>query len=408
MKSGGTPRILLIGQSYGRGHAATSDLFTDLAESIARHSYRVEVLTSSAAGQPSSTFQEQGVLIHRVSMRLAGRGPHPRLTLAFLWWQLLLWCLKTPRRFDQAILLDTPYFLTFGGLILRWRHGTRLIAWIMDRPLLQISRLQSHRSVKARLAALLNQIQSLLYAQCQRVVVLGVCMQRGLIADGIPAERIRVIRTWAESSLLDVNLTPTEARRRCGLPQSFTVMYSGYAGAWHDFQPILEAVQGLSSRPHLQFLFCGEGPGIDEVRRWTDLHPAARVIFRPLVPASQRLESLCCGDLHLVALKASMAGTCCPSKLNPLLGLGRPVIVVAPRSTQTALDVVTTGAGVCAETGGELIEAIERLAGSATFPRPFTEKARQAFRRSHCEEAAIAAWMVLLEDSQARSDGKLR
>lgn len=310
-------RVILIGQSFGRGHAATSDLFTELAESLAKHSYQVAVLTSSPAGQPSSTSLEHGVVVHRVGMQLPERFQNLGLTLPFLWFQLMRWCLHAPHHFDQAILLDTPYFLTLGGLILRWRHGTRLIAWIMDRPLLQISRLNPPRSVKTQLAIRLNWIQSLLYRQCQRVVALGVCMKRGLIADGIPAERIRIIRTWAESSLLDVSISPTEARESCRLPQAFTVMYSGYAGAWHNFQPILEAVQALAFRPDLQFLFCGEGPGIETVRRWTDLHPQCHVIFRPLVPASQRLESLCCGDLHLVALKASMEGTCCPSKLNP-------------------------------------------------------------------------------------------
>ncbi len=395
-------RILLIGQSYGRGHAATSTLFTDLAESLAATGHQVEVLTSSGSGRPASSLLEAGVLLHRVPVDLPGHLSPGRFALALLWLQMVRWCLTTPRRYEQAILLDTPYLVTLAGLILRRRHGTRLIAWVMDRPLLQITRLRSVGSPKARLAALLNRLQCALYRRCQVVVALGRCMEAGLVADGIPAERLRVIGTWAEDDIASAQLSSSAARVRCGLPETFTVMYSGYAGVWHDFVPILEAVQELVGDPGLQFLFCGLGPGIDAIRRWTDAQPRpVPVHFRPLVPPEQRVPSLCCGDVHLVSLRALMAGTCCPSKLDALLGLSRPVIAVAPAHSQTAINLAETGAGFCAPTGPELVAAIRAMRLDPGFPEPWASAARRAFLSSHAASAVLPRWQALLEEPTA-------
>jgi hypothetical protein len=330
-----------------------------------------------------------------------GRGPEG---LPLLWAKLVLWCCTTSRRFDQVILLDTPYLLTLGGWILRVRHSTRLIAWVMDRPLLQIQRLRPPNSARARLAALLHRLQTWLYCRCQVVVTLGRCMEASLVADGLSPSRVRVIPTWAEDDIADEALSQAAARHRFDLPQAFTVMYSGYAGAWHDFEPILQAVQELVGDPGLQFLFCGLGPGIDAIRRWSDaqLQPVP-VHFRPLVSPEERVASLCCGDVHLVALRDSMAGTCCPSKLDALLGLSRPVIAVTPPDTQTAFDVVETGSGFCASTGAELIEAIRLMRQTPGFPEPWGSAARQAFLCSHASLAVLPRWQALLEECDGAS-----
>ncbi len=384
-------RILLIGQSYGRGHAATSALFTDLAEHLAAHGHTVDILTSSACGLPSSTSEEGSVCIHRVD----GRGPEGPTAL---WLKLVLWCCTTSRRYEQVILLDTPYLITLAGWILRRRHGTRLISWVMDRPLLQIQRLRPPGSARACLAALLHRLQIELYRRCQVVVTLGCCMQAGLVSEGVSPRRVRVIPTWVDDDIAASALSPQEARRRFALPQAFTVMYSGYAGAWHDFAPILQAVAALAFEDDLQFLFCGLGPGIDSIRSWAEAHSEAHVLFRELVPAHERVASLSCGDVHLVALRASMAGTCCPSKLDALLGLSRPVIAVTPPDTQTARDVVNTGAGICASTAEELIEAIRLMRRSPQFPESWASAARQAFLSSHAASAVLPRWRALIEE----------
>jgi hypothetical protein len=255
----------------------------------------------------------------------------------------------------------------------------------------------------------LDRIQCFFYKKSTVVVTLGCCMGARLVQDGVNPSRVQLIRTWAEDELVDTAITATEARKRQGIPERFTVMYSGYAGAWHDFNPILEALDllaGFGQRVGLthhhppidvQFLFCGLGPGIDRIRHWCDLHPEIPVLFRPLVPTEQRITSLCCGDIHLVALKAQMLGTCSPSKLNPLLALGRPLIAIAPLSSQLAEDVVSTGAGFCTETGSGLLEAIQRFRQDPDFPEPYATAAREAFRSRHSKQSATKEWLNCLE-----------
>ena len=396
-------RILVIGQSYGRGHAATSDLFTDLVEGLAAVGLQVEVLTSAADGAPASLSVSNGISIHRVSRqsslwirRVPAMGRW--LSLVSLWLGLVSWCLLTRQRFSHVIVLDTPHLLTLAALVLRWRHQSAAIAWVMDRPLLQIHRLNRPGSLKSRLGAWLNSLQVALFRHCDAVGALGDCMVSTLQHEGVSPGKLVKIRTWDQDDLPQHSIAATEARKLAGLPQHFTVMYSGYAGAWHDFNPVIECVQNLAFDKRLQFLFVGEGPGIQAVQEWCAANPGANVIFRPFVAAQQRNNSLCCADLHLVCLKPSMLGTCSPSKLNPLLGLGRPVLVVAPPGSQIAVDVVKTGSGCCTPSGPELIavirdllarpEALERMAGCASA----------AFLEHHCRSKAIGAWLRLIEN----------
>lgn len=394
-------RILLIGQSYGRGHAATSDLFTDLSEGLAEQGRSVEVLTSAADGAPASVAQSGGVLIHRVSRRGSRRiGRIPAvgrwLGLASLWLSLVFWCLCTDRRYSHVIVLDTPHLITLAALILKARHRSAVIAWVMDRPLLQIQRLNPPGSLKSRLGGWLNRLQALLFQRCDRVVALGACMAATLHQEGINPSRISIIRTWDRDDLPSLAIPPAQARELARLPQRYTVMYSGYAGTWHDFDPILECVQALADQPDLQFLFVGEGPGIERVRHWCSNHPGAHVIFRPYVPAQQRNQSLCCGDLHLVCLKPSMLGTCVPSKLNALLGLGRPVLVVAPPQCQASLDVESSGAGACTPTGTQLIATISDDSRLNIREEHYRQNAIEAFRSRHCRSEALANWERLV------------
>lgn len=394
-------RILAIGQSYGKGHAATSDLFTDLAQGLAEQGLQVEVLTSAADGAPASRAVSGGITIHRVSRRgsrLLRRAPLVGrwLPLGSLWLALVGWCLVTRRRYSHVVVLDTPHLVTLAALLLKARHRTAAIAWVMDLPLLQIQRLNPPGSLKSRLGAALNRLQVALFQRCDAVVVLGACMAETLRQKGVHPSRITLIRTWASDDLPQQAITPTQARELAGLPQRFTVMYSGYAGAWHDFGPVLACVQALAFDPGLQFLFVGEGPGIESVRRWSEGHPNAHVIFRPLVPAAQRNASLCCGDVHLVCLKASMLGTCVPSKLNPLLGLGRPVLVVAPSQSQTALDVVSARAGFCTPSAEDLITSILALLEQGHLVHSMSDLASKAFLHRHSRNKVLGAWRELI------------
>lgn len=401
-------RILIIGQSYGRGHAATSDLFTDLAEGLAEQGLLVEVLTSAADGELASMAQSSSVMINQVSRRgsnqirkipVLGR----LLNLVSLWLALVSWCIFTPRRYSHVIVLDTPHLLTIAALILQARHRSVAIAWVMDRPLLQIQRLNAPGSIKSRLGGWLDYLQVALFKCCDVVVPLGECMATILQQQGVLSSRISIIRTWDHDDLPSQAIPAAKARKLANLPQHFTVMYSGYAGAWHDFKPVLDCVKTLAYDQNLQFLFVGEGPGIQSVQQWCAGHPDAHVIFRSYVSAQQRNQSLCCGDLHLVCLKASMLGTCVPSKLNALLGLGRPVLVVAPFPCQAALDVEESGSGLCTPSSNMLINAVKKMAQDNFTATSLSRNAVHAYLYHHCRKVNIEKWaaIVLKSSDQA-------
>jgi glycosyltransferase involved in cell wall biosynthesis len=268
----------------------------------------------------------------------------------------------------------------------------------MDLPLEQVVRRAGHSAKLSKLAAAtFNRLdyQSLLL--CDRTVVLGGCMEQVLASKGVG--RLHVIGPWADDPNAPLEISSEQARCENGLREKFTIAYRGYAGEWHDFDPILEAVPKLINKYTLQFLFAGVGPGIDQVALKKAKNGWEAVQIKGWVPRAELGSLPQCADLHLVSLKKSMLGTCVPSKTYGALAYGRPVIFIGPKECQAAQDVLEANAGRVVENADKLVDAVEEFLANREKLEICSRNARKAFLEKHCAHPVFKKWDNLIDES---------
>lgn len=164
------------------------------------------------------------------------------------------------------------------------------------------------------------------------VIVLGEDMRRRVLAYGLPASRVRVVRDGAELPTRPLpHNNPVSLEVRCGFP--FVVMHAGNLGFAGGWDTLVEAARRLAGEP-VGFVFVGAGAAAEHVRRKAAALPNVR--FLPARPRGEVPNLLASADLHIVTLKHGLEGLVVPSKLYPVLGAGRPVLAVVPNGSDVA------------------------------------------------------------------------
>jgi glycosyltransferase involved in cell wall biosynthesis len=386
-------KILLICHSIGKDWAATSHVATELIESLSTDGHEIFVW---AVGNSREYQVKAGTGI--VNVQGARQGPRflsapgPELIL------LLTFCFRamiSRRKYELAIWMDSPRLSGIAADILKKRFGTTSVAWVMDLPFEQIFRRSS--PMKRFLARIFKSIQTRSLKNADKVVTLGACMKNALTERNIPREHIKIIGSWAPDKWREFQPAPAKSRSKFGLKDQFTIMYSGFAGVWHDFEVICDALTLPENDKQTQWLFSGSGPGIDDITTLAEEHRALNIVIRDRVERKYLQEFLSCGDVHIVSLGPKMEGTCVPSKLYPLMALGIPVIFIGPRSCQTAIDIERATAGIVCQTVEDLLQAITKLKNSRHLRAALGMNAKKAFQQRHCLSYAVGQWKSLIE-----------
>lgn len=393
-------KILFICQSIGKGWAATSHIATELIESLSLEGHEIFIWTGGNSRE--YRIHAEASTIHVQGARPGPKFLTPRIAEILLSQTFCLRALRSKSVFDMAVWMDSPRLSGIAARILKQRSGTISVAWVMDLPLEQTLRRSSPR--KRLLLKIFEGIQTRSLKNADKIVTLGACMKSALIESDIPRERIKIIGTWAPDEWQKFQPTPSKSRSQFGLKEQFTIMYSGFAGDWHNFELICNALMLPENDDQTQWLFSGSGPGIDDITTLAEEHRALNIVIRDRVERKYIQKFLSCGDVHIVSLGPKMEGTCVPSKLYPLMALGIPVIFIGPRSCQTAIDIERATAGIVCQTADELLEALTRLRKSSSLRKTLGENAKQAFEKHHCLSHATNQWNDLIRSESLLVD----
>jgi glycosyltransferase involved in cell wall biosynthesis len=200
--------------------------------------------------------------------------------------------------------------------------------------------------------------------RARRVVVLGEDMRRRVIAKGVDAGRVAVIRDGAEipdpqAGEPRIDLEVVRAIRG---DSPFVLVHAGnlgFYGAWHT---LIAAARRLQ-RDGIGFVFVGDGAQRAEIAAAAS--GCGNVRFLPFFPASKIPSVLAAADAHIITIRRELEGVVVPSKLYGILAAGRPVVAVAPAASDAASLAVRLGCGIaadpeCAEDVATKIRALSR------------------------------------------------
>ena len=166
------------------------------------------------------------------------------------------------------------------------------------------------------------------------VIVLGEDMRARIVAKGVRADRIAVVRDGAEiceaGSEPAVDADVVHAIRG---DFKFVLLHAGNLGFYGAWETLVAAARRLADE-EIGLVFVGDGA--QRVQIEAAAAGCKNVRFLPFFPASKIASVLAAPDAHIVTIKRGLEGVIVPSKMYGILAAGKPIVAVAPRETDVA------------------------------------------------------------------------
>jgi glycosyltransferase involved in cell wall biosynthesis len=354
----------------------------DLAWGLVERGHAVTVLTGLPNHQRGSFFpgyglrgpwreSHGGIDVRRVPLVPRGGGGKFRIALNHLSYALTgssIGLLRGRGNFDLVIASQpSPLISVIPGLLLSKLKRVPFVLWIQDLwpESLAVAGVRSRLIWYA-----MERMMRFVYRHTDLVLVQSRAFDDHALSRGVARERIRYLPNWAGSHYRP--MTGSDAPSEdAELPRGFRVIFGGNLGEAQALETVIDAATRLRDRSDIKFIFIGDG----RRRAWLEAEIKKRNLEQTVSCLGHRSSErmpyyYASADALLMTLKRNetMAKTI-PSKLQPYLASGRPVIAALDGEAKRI--VITSGAGVgCpAEDANALANMIAALAVSAPQDR---------------------------------------
>lgn len=343
-------RILLLNEYYPPDTSATAKMAALVAEHLAQR-HEVTVLAGRPSYDPTEYYAfallrrdvQNGVTVERVGSTDYPRHKMKRRVANYLSYLALAVPRAIALRPDVIVAMTDPPIAGIAGAFVSRMSGRPFVYNIRDlypdmavggdivRPGKWVQRWEKmHRSALHR---------------AKRVIVLGDDMRNRILAKGIAADRVAIVRdgTTLPTSMPD-RCDSVVQELRCGFP--FVVVHAGNLGFYGAWSTLIEAAKLLRNE-NVGLVFIGDGAnraGIEAAAKGL-----ANVRLLPFRPVEQIPHVMMAGDVHVVTVKRGLEGVVVPSKLYSILAAGRPVLAVASTECDASRIATQSECGMAAD-----------------------------------------------------------
>jgi colanic acid biosynthesis glycosyl transferase WcaI len=353
--------ILLLNEYYPPDTSATAKMAAQVAEALAQR-HQVTVVAGRPSYDPEARYpyavlrrgMRNKVTVECVGSTAFPRHQMPRRVANYLSYLALAVPRALALRPDIILAMTDPPVAGIAGALIARLAGRPFVYNIRD---LYPDMAVGGDIVRAgKWVARWESLHRWALKQAARVIVLGDDMRERILAKGVAAERVVVVRdgtmpattpakTPASTVAQEADQSdPVVQEIRHGFP--FVVLHAGNLGFYGAWDTLLAAAKILSNE-NTGLVFIGDGANRAALE--SAAHNLANVKFAPFRPVGQIAQVMMAGDVHIVTVKRGLEGVVVPSKLYSILAAGRPIIVVAPAECDAARIVVESGCGVAAD-----------------------------------------------------------
>jgi glycosyltransferase involved in cell wall biosynthesis len=399
-------RIIILNQFFYPDHSATSQLMTDLAESLVEKGIGVTAIAGrgryDGGGKLPSNEVYREIRIERAwASGFGKRSLAGRLADYLSFYIGATWKLLRQPRHDIVMALTTPPLIGLVALLVGRLRRMRTVALVQDiYPDIAVA-LGALRA-DSLLTRTLDWMNRLVLRRADRIIVLSECMRRRVVAKLGPesASRTDIIHNWADGKLIQpLTDEGNRFRHEYNLGEAFVVMFSGNWGLVNDFQTVLEAARLLRERRDILFLFVGDGGRASELKSFCERHNLKNVRTLPYQPREMLRFSLAAADVSLITLAPGLAGLSVPSKTYGIMAAARPIIFVGDESCEIASIIARAacGAVVAAGESEKLARLISEWAQDKETIARLGSRARQVFETKFDRPQAVRAYIRVFE-----------
>jgi glycosyltransferase involved in cell wall biosynthesis len=362
-------RILLLNLYYPPDTSATAKMAATVAEALSSR-HEVTVLCGRPSYDPTERRPwhfSQTELAGRVNIVRVGSTDYPRFQMKRRVLNYLSYvALAIPRALslqcDVVLAMTDPPFEGIVGAIVAMLKGKPYVYNIRDMyPDMAVGGAIVRPGLLARIWERLHRWA---LRRATRVIVLGEDMRARIIAKGVAAAGIEIVRDGTDISPSGAPklLLDGEIIRTIRGDSKFVLLHAGNLGFYGAWETLITAVREFEA-DGVGLVFVGEGAQrarIEALARET-----RNVRFLPFFPSNKIPSVLAAADAHVITVKRGLEGVVVPSKMYGILAAGKPILVVAPVETDAASLGARFGFAISADPDRpeEVVAAIRLLAG---------------------------------------------
>lgn len=391
-------RFLLIYHFFYPDQVVSAQIFSDLAEDLAKHGHRVTAFTGNRLIRGDDVLAPHeiwhGVEIRRFRRPAFDQGSNfGRLfnsAILQLKWLGGFW--RRRREFDAVIVGTDPQF---AYLMFPWfrlmNRKVRLIHWAFDiYP--EAILVNSPRWMKL-LARLTSPFAWFAYRFVDDMVDIGGCMRELLLRYRHRA-RCATLTPWALAEPAAIPDPDPVIRRELFGEAKVGVLYSGTVGYAHDLSRFIELARECRRRK-IDAAFCFAGYGNCYAAQTAGITSEdTNIRLAGFASEEELARRLAAADLHMVSLRPGWEGVVVPSKFFGSLAIGRPVCFDGPGSSAISRWIRQYGIGFRLDDVGA--ESIAQLAADPARLFELKAKAFTCYREHFSRETVVRGWLDLL------------
>jgi len=241
-----------------------------------------------------------------------------------------------------------------------------------------------------------------IYRQADHMIALSPGMREGILAYGIPSDRVTVIPNASDLDLFQPDHDGHAWRNHLQLGDRFTAIYFGAMGRANGLDYVIEAAHQLAQRERRDIVIVLIGDGGERVRLCARSRALqlTNVVFQDPLSRADVAQAVAGAQACLTIFRPSKTNAWSPNKLFDSLAAGRPVLVNVPGWLG---DTITGNhAGLCldAQEPAALADALERLADSPELCQRMGQNARALAEREFDRMILAAHFEEVLFETQ--------
>jgi len=361
-------KILLLNMYYPPDTSATAKMAAIVAETLATR-HEVTVLCGRPSYEPSErrpwrlSQTERGgeSRITRVGSTTYGRFTMKMRVINYLTYTALAIPRSLFMRCEVVLAMTDPPFEGIVGAIVATLKRKPYVYNIRD--LYPDMAIAGEIMPEGLLSRIWERLDRWALHRATRVIALGEDMRARLVAKGVSAERIKIVRDGTEIARTDSSSIEVdqEVVRTIRGNRRFVLLHAGNLGFYGAWQNLIRAVNTLDG-DGVGLVFVGGGAQSERIQAMAN--GAKNVRFLPFFPANKIPSVLAAPDAHVITVRRGLEGVVVPSKMYGILAAGKPILAVAPAETDAASLGAKLGFAVSADPDrpDEVAQAIRSLA----------------------------------------------
>lgn len=242
----------------------------------------------------------------------------------------------------------------------------------------------------------LEKVELFLYKHAVAIISLTAAMKNNLLQRGIVPEKIFVIRNGVDLTRYEKIEKDLDLIKKYNLSNKFIIGYVGTHGPAQDLGQVIDAAQ-LLVKQSIHFIFVGAGAERQQLIERVNESHLSNVSFIPSQPKNKvnSFWSLC--DLVLVPLKDDpLFETAIPSKIFEAMGMGLPILLVAPNGeARQIIEQTKSGRWIPAGKPNVLAKTIVQLYNDRNMLKEYVEAGLAAVPNHSREKQALDVLNVL-------------